>query len=71
MQNLGTADRVTRSLAAAILIAFGALAPLSLLTRGALVGVSLYFVATALAGTCLGYKLLGRSTCTVPRRGAT
>jgi len=40
------------------------LAPLPLVVRVPAFGVlGAYMLVTALAGTCLGYKLMGRSTC--------
>ena len=63
-RNVGTVDRVFRGLFAAILLACLAVAPLSLgvrLAAFALPGV--YMLFTSLAGTCFGYRLMGRSTC--------
>ena len=51
--------------AAAAFAAFGvaAFAPWPLLARAALALNGVYLLFTALAGTCLGYRLIGRSTC--------
>jgi hypothetical protein len=68
-KNLGTSDRWLRVLAASALLLCSFLAPLPLLVRAAgLGGVGVYLLFTALAGTCLGYKLMGRSTCPVETR---
>jgi hypothetical protein len=69
MKNVGTLDRTLRTLAAlaASLAAF--LAPLPALPRAIGFGTfALYMAVTALSGTCLGYRLIGRSTC--PRSAA-
>ena len=43
-------------------------APLGLGVRIAALGVSgVYMLLTALGGTCLGYRLMGVSTCPVDR----
>jgi hypothetical protein len=68
-QNLGRADRAARAISAIPLVMCGVLAPLSLELRlAAFVAPAVYLLATAIAGTCLGYRLLGRSTCAVPAR---
>ena len=65
-KNLGTSDRVLRALAAAGSVAALFLAPLSLEIRAPLFGgMAAYLLFTSLAGSCLGYRLMGRSTCTV------
>jgi len=70
MKNVGTMDRLGRAGAAALLLACSALAPLPFWARmGLMAAPGLYLLATALFGTCLGYRLMGRSTC-APRRGA-
>ena len=66
--NVGTADRLARFVAAALLFACSALAPLPLLVRVFACGVpGLYLLATAAFGGCLGYRLLGLSTCPAGR----
>jgi hypothetical protein len=65
-KNLGTSDRWLRGLAGSALLLCSFLAPLPLLMRAAGLGsAGVYLLFTALAGTCLGYKLIGRSTCPV------
>jgi hypothetical protein len=70
-QNVGQGDRFARGLVAIPLIACSVFAPFSLEVRLALFAApALYFCATALAGTCLGYRLLGKSTCPAASPGA-
>ena len=71
-QNLGTSDRLARIAAALGLLTCAFLAPLPALVRGGVFGVmGGYLLLTALAGTCLGYTLMGKSTCpTRPRSSA-
>ena len=68
-QNLGNVDRAFRAIAAlALLIAsFIASVPLTAAAGFALTGV--YMIGTSLVGTCLGYKLIGVSTCPIKQRG--
>jgi hypothetical protein len=67
-QNVGTADRVARVAAALGLFTCAALAPLPLGVRlAAFPPVAVYLLFTAVAGTCLGYSLLGKSTCPARR----
>ena len=47
------------------------LAPLPLLVRVlALGGGAAYLLGSALVGTCLGYRLIGVSTCPVGKKGS-
>jgi hypothetical protein len=65
-RNVGTVDRAVRAVGAAALMIGGVAAPLPLPlpARVALFGaMAAYLAFTALAGTCLGYGLLGKSTC--------
>ncbi|MDB4973801.1 MAG: hypothetical protein JWN48_2142 [Myxococcaceae bacterium] len=65
-KNLSTTDRWLRLLAGSALLVCSMLAPLPLMIRAAgLGGAGAYLLFTALAGTCLGYRLMGRSTCRV------
>jgi hypothetical protein len=68
-QNVGNRERVARSVAAVFMLVCSVLAPLSLAVRVAAFAVpAVYLLFTALRGTCIGYTLLGRSTCpTRPR----
>ncbi|HMI91295.1 MAG TPA: DUF2892 domain-containing protein [Polyangiales bacterium] len=63
-KNAGTVERLIRGLVAAGLLVGAVAAPYSLAVRVGVFGVAGgYLLFTALAGTCLGYKLIGRSTC--------
>jgi hypothetical protein len=67
-RNVGSFDRIARLLAALPLVVCSAMAPFPLWMRLALfVPPALYLGGSSLAGTCLGYKLMGRSTCPAPR----
>jgi hypothetical protein len=63
-RNLGRADRVLRVIGA-VAAAIGAVeAPFSWPLRLAVFGgTATYLLLSALAGTCLGYRLMGMSTC--------
>jgi hypothetical protein len=63
-KNVGTVDRMFRGLGAAVMVACAILAPLPTAVRLPLFGgTALYMLFTVLSGTCLGYRLMGRSTC--------
>jgi hypothetical protein len=63
-KNLGSPDRLLRLAAAVALLVAALVAPLGVWLRlGALAAPGAYLLVTALAGTCLGYTLMGRSTC--------
>jgi hypothetical protein len=63
-RNVGTIDRLARVLASAALLSCSVMAPLPLVTRMAIFGVAgAYLLFTALTGSCLGYRLMGKSTC--------
>ncbi len=65
-RHVGTKDRVLRGLASVALLLCAVMAPLPLGSRITAFGVAgVYFLFTALAGTCFGYRLSGRSTCPV------
>ena len=65
-QNTATWDRGLRVVTAIAMLSGAVFAPLPLLARVlALGGGALYMLGTALAGTCLGYRLRGISTCPV------
>jgi hypothetical protein len=67
-QNLGTFDRAARLVAALPLAVCAFLAPLGALVRGLAFGApAIYLVATGLGGVCLGYRLMGKSSCPAPR----
>jgi hypothetical protein len=68
-RNVGTADRLARATAAAALLSCTFLAPLPLAVRlVAFLAPGLYMLGTALAGHCIGYRLMGRNTCALPSR---
>ena len=68
-RNVGNAERIARALVAVALIVAAFLAPLPLVVRAAgLGGMAAYMLFTALSGTCLGYKMMGYSTCPVSQR---
>jgi hypothetical protein len=67
-RNVGSIDRAARGVAALALLTYAAVAPLPLHLRVLALAVpAAYLLFTALAGRCLGYRLLGRSTCPAPR----
>jgi hypothetical protein len=39
------------------------LAPLSMLPRAGIAALGTYFAITVLLGTCLGYRMMGLSSC--------
>ena len=66
--NVGTRDRLARALATVPLLACAVMAPLPLTTRLlALAAPAGYLLLTALSGRCLGYAVLGKSTCRAAR----
>jgi len=62
-KNLGSMDRAARSLGATAMLVAAFVAPVQTAIRVGLGGTAVYLVLTALAGTCLGYRMMGRSTC--------
>jgi hypothetical protein len=67
-RNVGTGDRVTRGLGALGMFACAVAAPLPLGVRlGAFTLPAVYLLFTAIAGTCFGYSLMGKSTCPTSR----
>jgi hypothetical protein len=68
--NVGTWDRALRALFGAALLAGAFMMPFSLAVRAVLFGgMGVYLLLTALAGTCLGYSLIGKSTCPLHPKG--
>ncbi len=64
VRNLAGWDRISRIAAALGLGACAVVAPLELPLRLGIFGASaLYLAVSALWGTCLGYRLLGVSSC--------
>ena len=65
-QNAASWDRALRALAGLAMLVCAVIAPLSLVVRAlAFGGGGLYMLATAVFGSCLGYRLMGISTCPV------
>lgn len=68
-RNLGSADRILRvcgGMAAAVCAVMG---PFSLAVRlGVFGATAVFLLATALVGTCVGYRLMGKSTCPTTKR---
>jgi hypothetical protein len=63
-RNVGNRDRLVRTLAVLPLAACSVMAPFSLPLRLLAFGLpALYMLFTVLSGTCLGYRLMGKSTC--------
>lgn len=63
-KNLGNGDRAARSLAVLALTTCSVFAPLPVLLRVPAFGsLAAYLLYTVLSGTCLGYALIGKSTC--------
>ncbi len=68
-QNAAPWDRALRAAAGVAMGVAAFVAPFSELVRIPLLGGgALYLLGTALAGTCLGYKLIGISTCPVTQK---
>jgi hypothetical protein len=65
-QNAASWDRILRAIVGLALFGSSFFAPLPLLARVLGLGFGgAYMIATALVGTCLGYKLMGFSTCPI------
>ena len=62
-KNLGILDRFLRLLGTAGLALGAGAAPLPLVARVALGASGLYLLGTVFFGACLGYRVLGLSTC--------
>ena len=67
-QNLGTIDRIARGAGAVILFVVSAVSPLPVALQVAVGLMGVYVLGSSLVGTCLGYKMMGMSTCPVPKR---
>jgi len=64
IRNVGNLDRFARATTAAALAACSFLAPFPLETRMLAFAVpAVYLLFTALKGSCLGYRMMGSSTC--------
>ncbi len=64
-QNLGRADRIARVAGAVVLFVVSVISPLPLVAQVALGMMGLYVLGSSLVGTCLGYRMMGMSTCPV------
>jgi hypothetical protein len=62
--NVGSLDRILRLLVGIAMLVSSVVAPVSLSIAGAIGLTGGYMLFTSLAGTCLGYRMIGRSTCT-------
>jgi hypothetical protein len=70
-KNVSSRERALRVVAGGGMLACSVLAPLPMLLRALAFGAGgLYMIGTALAGTCLGYKMMGISTCSVDPKKA-
>jgi hypothetical protein len=68
-KNLGNLDRIARVIVVVALGCCAVLAPFSLVVRLVAFALpALYVAGSALTGTCLGYSLLGLSTCPMQRK---
>jgi hypothetical protein len=67
IKNVGSLDRALRSIGALALLLGALLAPLHVGLRAGLGVMGAYMALTALAGTCLGYRMLGMSSCPTAR----
>ena len=61
--NVGSIDRALRGAGALGAVLGALLAPVPPLARWGLGATGFYLLLTALAGTCLGYRLMGLSSC--------
>ena len=67
-KNVGNRDRLVRLVASIPLVTCAVMAPLPLAARLLAFAVpAAYFLVTAAAGRCVGYCVMGRSTCGVTK----
>jgi hypothetical protein len=67
-KNVGSVDRVLRLLGALGAVICAVVAPLPVAVRVGVFGLlAAYMLFSAAAGTCFGYRLMGRSTCPAAR----
>lgn len=67
-KNLASWDRIGRGIAAALMATCAVMAPLPLVVRVAALALpAAYMAFSALRGTCLGYRMMGISTCPVTK----
>jgi hypothetical protein len=66
VRNIGNIDRIARAVAVVPLTACSFMAPFPVVTRLIAFALpALYMAFTVLRGTCLGYLMMGKSTCPV------
>lgn len=63
MKNVGRLDRAARALLAIAMLLGAWIAPLSLVPRAGMAAMGTYLALTVLLGTCLGYRMMGLSSC--------
>jgi hypothetical protein len=68
--NLGNADRTIRAIAAVAMLIASFTTPVPLMVAVGLALTGVYMIGTSLGGTCLGYKLIGVSTCPIKQQRA-
>lgn len=69
-QNLGNLDRAVRVIAAIALFVLAFTLQLPVLAQVAMGLNGVYLLGSSLVGTCLGYKLIGVSTCPIKQQRA-
>lgn len=69
-RNVGNGERLLRGVGGIAMASCAVMSPLPLAARLGTFGVlGGYLLLSAFAGTCLGYTLMGKSTCPIePRR---
>jgi hypothetical protein len=68
-RNLGRGERVLRGVLGLAMATCAVIAPFSLAARLGIFGaVGGYLALSALVGTCLGYRLIGKATCSTETR---
>lgn len=70
-QNAAHWDRILRAIVGLAMLVASFMAPVPMLVRVLAFGMmGVYMLATALIGTCLGYKMMGMSTCPIKQAGS-
>ena len=68
-QNVGQLDRIVRAMMGLALVVGALVAPVPLAVRVVAFGaMGAYLLMAALSGRCVGYHLLGKSTCSLTAR---
>jgi hypothetical protein len=70
MENVGTLDRIFRAIGGVMMLGAGLVLAVPAAARGTLVVTGVYLLTTVALGACLGYRLMGISTCRLPRHEA-